>query len=395
MLLYLRCANFFSFANQVDVSFEVGKKPAETGYDCYLANKRLNKVIAVIGANGSGKTSLLKPLGFIRWLISGALGLMEPEETLPWSAHLLHEEKPGEFELGFVCDAIEYRYELSILNGKIVREALYQKTSRAFSYVFIRGISSDTGEWTFKQKGFGLSASALQQRDNVSALCFARQFDVPLATRISDYFEAWVTNLSFHGRHNFERKQIINVAEFYLKNPDYLRQVNQAISEFDLGIDRIEIRQIESLDENDKNVSFPVPMAFHSHGKGEFSLPLFAESSGTQSAFVLLRRVLPVLNRGGVAIIDEIDNDLHPHMLTRILDWFRDPSLNTNHAQLIFSCHSPEVLNLLMKHQVYLVEKREQESEAWRLDEVEGLRADDNLYAKYMAGALSAVPEFG
>ena len=62
-------------------------------------------------------------------------------------------------------------------------------------------------------------------------------------------------------------------------------------------------------------------------------------------------------------------------------------------AQLIFTCHTPEVLNRLQKHQVYLCEKHDQCSTAWRLDEVVGLRADDNLYAKYMAGALGAVPD--
>jgi hypothetical protein len=40
-----------------------------------------------------------------------------------------------------------------------------------------------------------------------------------------------------------------------------------------------------------------------------------------------------------------------------------------------------------------LVEKDENcESTAWRLDEVEGVRNDDNFYAKYMAGAYGAVP---
>ncbi|MGP3427029.1 AAA family ATPase, partial [Escherichia coli] len=66
---------------------------------------------------------------------------------------------------------------------------------------------------------------------------------------------------------------------------------------------------------------------------------------------------------------------------------------NPHQAQLIFTCHTPEVLNRLQKHQIYLCEKQQQISDAWRLDEVVGVRADDNLYAKYMAGALGAVPE--
>ena len=40
-----------------------------------------------------------------------------------------------------------------------------------------------------------------------------------------------------------------------------------------------------------------------------------------------------------------------------------------------------------------LVEKDEQgNSDAWRLDSIQGVRKDDNLYAKYMAGAYGAVP---
>jgi len=99
------------------------------------------------------------------------------------------------------------------------------------------------------------------------------------------------------------------------------------------------------------------------------------------------------LQHGGVAVIDEIDNDLHPHLIPHLLEWFEFEHTNPHQAQLIFTCHTPEVLNLLQKHQVYLVEKRNQRSEAWRLDDMAGLRADDNLYAKYMAGALGATPE--
>jgi AAA15 family ATPase/GTPase len=92
-----------------------------------------------------------------------------------------------------------------------------------------------------------------------------------------------------------------------------------------------------------------------------------------------------------VAIIDEIDNDLHPHLLPHLIDLFKFEHTNPHQAQLYLV-----VIHLkseyLKKHQIYLVQKENQESEAWRLDEVVGVRADDNLYAKYMAGAFDAVP---
>jgi predicted ATPase len=80
-------------------------------------------------------------------------------------------------------------------------------------------------------------------------------------------------------------------------------------------------------------------------------------------------------------------------MLEAILDLFGSPASNPRRAQLIFATHSSNVLNLLQKSQILLVEKNEHsESESFRLDEVEGVRTDENFSAKYLAGAYGAVP---
>ena len=105
-------------------------------------------------------------------------------------------------------------------------------------------------------------------------------------------------------------------------------------------------------------------------------------------------RILPALQQGGLVVIDELEADLHPHMLTPILDLFFSPKTNPHNAQVIFTSHAIEVLSLLHKSQVVLVEKNDQcQSDAWRLDTVKGVRVDDNLYAKYMAGAYGAIPQ--
>ena len=80
-------------------------------------------------------------------------------------------------------------------------------------------------------------------------------------------------------------------------------------------------------------------------------------------------------------------------MIPPILQLFFDPVTNPKNAQLLFSCHSVDVLNSLDKTQVVLVEKdSECRSSAWRLDEMKGVRRDENLFAKYNAGAYGAVP---
>ena len=133
----------------------------------------------------------------------------------------------------------------------------------------------------------------------------------------------------------------------------------------------------------------------HKGRTGPFRLGLHQESSGMVALFLLLAKLLPVLRKGGVAVIDELESDLHPLMLEPVLNLFFDERTNPHKAQLLFTCHAAEVLKHLHKSQVLLVEKNaHSESEAWRLDSVKDVRADDNLYAKYLAGAYSAVPEF-
>ena len=170
--------------------------------------------------------------------------------------------------------------------------------------------------------------------------------------------------------------------------------MNEIMRELDLGLHTVEIEEFQQKTPQGENELIYFPYGIHQtkDQKSIIRLPFSEESSGTQSAFVLLSRLLIALAQGGIAVIDELDNDLHPHMLPKILDLFKFEHTNPYQAQLIFSCHTPEILDVLQKHQVYLVEKKDLHSEAWRLDEVVGLRADDNLYAKYQAGALGAIP---
>jgi len=155
----------------------------------------------------------------------------------------------------------------------------------------------------------------------------------------------------------------------------------------------VKINEVEMQTEDDRIEKVFVPVGIHSNDEGKsFELAFFDESSGTKSLFVQLRRILPILESGGIVIIDELDSDLHPHMLPVLIELFKFEHTNPHNAQIIFTCHTPEILNILKKHQIYLVQKDNLESESWRLDDMVGLRSDDNLYAKYYAGSLGATP---
>ncbi|ERS87946.1 AAA family ATPase [Halomonas sp. PBN3] len=395
MIRTLQFSNFYSFRDDAEVSFEVGRQPAVSPYDlAYADGSRGNKVVAVVGANGSGKTQLLKPLAFLSWFVADSFLSSEPKARIPFRPHALSPEVPTCFELTFDLGGEQYRYRLELNQQQVLHESLHLKTSRLFSYLFVREREGDG--YTVKQKGFGFrSHQARQVRGNVSLLAAAHMHDVPLASAMVAYFRGFSYNLQVTGRAHYDHGRLLNSALFFQDHPVLHRRASELLCRLDLGLEDVELEEVEVSGGGEPDIQEPLymPMGVHRSADGNFRLPFLDESSGTQSAYVLLHRLLPVLEQGGIAVIDELDNDLHPHMLEAFLDLFRFEHSNPHQAQLIFSCHTAEVFNLLAKHQVYLVEKRDLESEAWRLDDMVGLRADDNLYAKYQSGALGAVPE--
>lgn len=393
MIKNISFRNFYSFADETVIDFALGKKPTPSGYDITINDERFNKAIAVVGANGAGKTQFLKPLAFLSWFVTESFLGMAPERAIPFFPHQLHQDQSSYFELEFMLNGVDYRYQLELTREELLKEALYEKTSSQFSYLFKRE-KAEQG-YRFKQKGFPFAKMQAEKlRGNASLLAAAHSYDVAEAGPFIAFFQQIASNVISSGRRHFEHSALIEMAEQFQKVPDLAKRMSEAMSRFDLGLDAVDIREMTLRDETGKEEKAFLPFGLHKTQDGvHFELPFFEESSGTQSAFVLLGPILKTLQFGGVAVIDELDNDLHPHLVPLLLEWFEFEHTNPHQAQLIFTCHTPEVLNLLQKHQVYLVEKRNQCSEAWRLDDMTGLRADDNLYAKYMAGALGAIPE--
>ena len=83
----------------------------------------------------------------------------------------------------------------------------------------------------------------------------------------------------------------------------------------------------------------------HTFGDEKIYLPMQYESSGTKQLFVLLKAILVVLAKGGVAVLDEFDVNLHPEMVLSLFDLFVQPETNPKNAQLLFSTHSLRVLS--------------------------------------------------
>lgn len=393
MLRSFSLKNFHSFRDQAQISFELnGHAPEDDRSFVSSTGDRFSKIVAVIGANGSGKTTLIKGVAFLDWFMKHSFQ-SKPDTPIPLEAHFSSPVEPSEFEMEFELDGKVWRYRLSASQQRVESESLYVKLTRTFSYVFTRQWNDESKTYAVKQQQFGLRQKEAEKvRENASLISTAAQYDVELAQKILS--TPFFSNVNGQGRRHLDTNQIFRAAEFYAAHPDTASQMSKLLSQWDLGLAEVRLEKHTVRLESGQTETIDVPVGIHRVGEAEHPLLFLNESSGTQGAFLLLSRILPALQSGGLVVIDELEADLHPHMLIPILDLFFSPKTNPHNAQIIFTSHAIEVLSLLHKAQVVLVEKdRQCQSDAWRLDSVNGVRPDDNLYAKYMAGAYGAIPQ--
>ena len=69
-------------------------------------------------------------------------------------------------------------------------------------------------------------------------------------------------------------------------------------------------------------------------------------SSGTTKGIAVYAAMVISLNKGIDLIIDEIENNFHKTLVENMISLYKDPSINQNHATLIFTTHYCELLDL-------------------------------------------------
>lgn len=395
MLHTLRFSNFFSFADEAEVSFilDARSNGTDSSFASTATDRRLSKLLSVVGANGAGKTNVIKALDFVCWFVTKSF-FMESGQSLAVQPHVFAADGASRFELEFEAHGKLYRYALVLNRERVLSESLRLKTSRTFSTLFSREWNEATGIESIQQRGFGLPQKQAEKvKPLASLISMAEQFGVETAHAIVDVLGRRHSNVGASGRQAFQgAPDVLGAAKFFADSEMHRIRMATLLNQWDFGLKDVRLETLSAMREG-KEEKVLVPFGIHSDGDREMKLPMFAESSGTQAAFVLLADLLPILAEGGTVIFDELESDLHPLMLEPILNLFISTKTNPHNAQLIFTCHSVEILNLLKKGQIMLVEKNEScRSEAWRLSDMEGVRADDNFYAKYMAGAYGAVP---
>ncbi|MDP9572191.1 UNVERIFIED_ORG: AAA15 family ATPase/GTPase [Agrobacterium larrymoorei] len=409
MLYKLEVENFFSIRDLQTLDLTVdGKVPDPEGRYAPIfegADVRVPKVVAIYGANASGKTTMLRALEFIVTMIRDSV-----MRTVPGFAGIERfndeesADRPTRFaiELGGIVnltpeifqramngEKVEqgtYRYELEIeMKGgvatRISSEALRQKPNGQGKWqrVYERDAEGRIKDSrTFSLSGFQHLTKTLV--GNHTVLSSFAKFQHPVAQIVVD--AARKAFFQIEPVHSFVDREVID----YLKNqPNVVHRLQEELSRIDVGVEGMRFQNTDN-----------GPLLLFKHAGLAVEMPWLMESHGTRAFIKMFPFLMSALDTGGIATIDEMDTAIHPNMLPEMVRWFYAVSgRNKLDAQLWLSCHSASLLDDLNKEEIVICEKdRQGRSHCYSLMDVK-VRRDENHYRKYLSGAYGGVPHLG
>ena len=390
MLCQFSFQNFKSYKEETTFDFQAAAIPE---FSASLLGEeksgRLLPVGVVYGPNGGGKSNLLQALScLITTVVKPIHDLEKTREDIviqqkaecePFLFDDTSHDKPTEFQVYFRQGKNEYRYYLALKEDEVVSEALYWRTigGRKTGTVFEREESNITLGASINKASINTSVNPKMPYLSFLAI----NYDIPVIAEVQKWFESCVIR-------NYANP-VVDSTVMISKNDDVKRRIVQALN--DMGIDLTGYR----FDENEKQLYTQRTV----NGKS-YELRFMDESDGTQKLIAVLPVLLMALREGRLVIIDELDAKLHPKLLRYVIAMFKNPKINQNGAQLIFTSHDVTTMRntVFRRDEIWFAaENDNHESEIYSLYEI---RREDNervnntaAYDKqYLEGRYGADP---
>lgn len=399
MLLQFNFKNFRSFKDEAILDLTVQKKCDASDRFFSLGNESVLPVTAVYGANASGKSNLYQAFAYMsRYVIRSFMYGDETNNESAPTPFLFDNESAKDdssFEVYFSIANGEaetvYNYGFCVNRYKVTEEWLNKKDkdSDEYSLVFYRG-----GE----QNELDLSGIPEDSQQNIKVALWDQVLIVSLGAKlkiaeckeIRDWFLAneltdfasTVTNIVM-GR---------KIPNNFIESKEEQKNVVDFLASFDGHIKDFKI-DVEEIGNGDK--AYKISTLHKKNNSSEMAeLPLRYESAGTLKMFSLYHDLKEVLEKGSVFFIDELNARLHPLLVRNILITFKNPEINVNRAQLVFTAHDTWQLanHILKKEEVWFVEKdKDGKSQLYSLGDIPDV-VDFNQ-EDYLLGKFGAVPK--
>lgn len=334
MLCQFTFKNFKSYKNET--VFDMQAVSSQGFTDSLLKSgddsKTYLPVSVIYGPNAGGKSNVLDALNCVNALVMKPIMIFKnkviKKAKVEWTPFLFDDasrNEPTGFELYFrPNNNYEYRYVLKISNGIIIEEYLYRRkigTRSRIATIFER--DSNGIKLGASINKASINTEVNDQMPYLSFLYINYKLD-PVILAV-DWFEKCI--MCNYANPDAERHLIIGEGDSFKKKLIGLMN--------DVGINISNFEFIEkSPDDNSVDIIFE-----HTVNKKKYQLNINQESDGTQKLFNVLPLVIIALSEGRLLVFDELDAKLHPKLLKFIIMLFKNPEINTQNAQLLFTSH--------------------------------------------------------
>lgn len=398
MLLEFSVENFLSFYEKAMLNTRTVKKDALNSFT-KVGNETYNNVIAIYGANASGKTSFLRAITFVmEFLFNSRYITKDVIIEVNKFALKTNNSKPSSFELLFDDRGVKYRYSFSCDQFKVYEEKLVYYPNNRETLVFER---KNVNEYKFGADESMLKKIVPMVSDNKLFLTIAAIFNHKICVDAYNYL---IIDCIFR----VDKSAEISFAKMYRifcennELDDFLKFSTKLLNNCGIDISSIDIEKKDKPELISMTSGRPIfnrPYkrinTHHIVGEEDFALELADESLGTSTLFKYSAALYIVLKNGGVFVIDELDKSLHQYLVRHIVELFADKDINKNNAQIIFTTHDTSLLSTkyLRRDQVWFTEKDQKTLETciYPLSEF-STRSSDNLEANYILGRYGAIP---
>lgn len=419
MLLSFTVENYRSFAYEATLDMQSPKFQTLRPRENESWNDLVLKRAAIFGANASGKTNIIKPLGMLQNAIVSSIRNENLVKNL-YDPHKLYKDDPTTFITEYEYEDVRYRWKLVLDKAGIVEESLYANAKRIWQLIFER--ERDTIVFGKVARIPNAAQENINQFLKPTALCFSAWSIMKNVGRFIGAVYWWANKMSppIHASDPDRKARYYRIMELASKDINWLTLLKLMMTTADVGITDVSVKeetlpeklrqfhilinpektQVEISDTPPQGASFDeyLPyIEFHHEGDSDgFVLKEEDESRGTQVWIDSIVPALYALYHGALLIVDELDSSLHPTLLREFIHYFQDEEINTKGAQLIFTTHDLTLLGnhpteALDRNEVWFVEKQQSISELIALSEYSP-RDNHNIEKRYLQGVFGAVP---
>lgn len=395
MLINFTVGNLTSYKDKKTLSMEATSIKEYAERIIVKDQHKLLPVVAIYGANSSGKSNLITSIVIFRHIILNSL--QRPStDIIPVTPFMLNEKtrnEPTFFEIELLINGTAFRYGFIVDVEKVHQEWLFQKKSaRGKEYeLFYRD-----GEIIECSNDFEEGRSLENKvRKNGLFLSVVDSFNGKISRLLIEEIN------KIHLVSGLEHDALSVSTSTLCKEDDIKEQFSALFESLDLGFQDFSIPDDKEMAKKLK--AYTVHHIYNDRGekvKRDFFTMSTQESSGTNKVFDLAGVILFALTYGATLIIDELDSKLHPLITRKIINLFNSPESNPGNGMLIFTTHDTNLLSskLLRRDQVWFTEKDKTEATdlyslvEFKLPDGKTVRNDSSYEKDYIKGRYGAIP---